>query len=602
MSRKTRNLIWSVPLVAVLAVVGALALFVVIAPSGVFADETLGKPGLNAPEAEGPRSIKLTWTAPEGATPTSYRIDVSENAHVWSELEANYSGTEYVHTLSESDVESDIESGVTQPIKSERYYRVFALNSHGPGDESEIKLGDTKGVEEPEPVEKVTATATGPNSIKVTWEAPANDGGMSITEYRIVRSDESSGGTSDADIMEGKKAGANVRSITIDKLSADTQYYFRVYAKNKVDFGGVGVPGDASTREASRPDKPSGLVALQSQASDPASGINLYWLAPARNGGRPITDYIVEFKVNSFEWQTVPLNEDTTGYPTPEGEAPDYVHRIDPTVGTDPGAALPRPLQQGDRVYYLVKAKHADATSRASDDAKLTIISTGANLPDVDGRPIMPDSVMASAGADTPGRINVSWSHEIETGYRIDYSEDGMTWHGLESSTNLKLEPLTIGTRRYIDDDDDLNPGDTRRYRVFASKGGRFGVPGISNEGLAGSAEAPAAPASSAFTAKAVSATQINLDWSEPTSTGGRDIRRYLLEIRDDNFPVEDVDLTSVGETLQEDGLGNIWVADTEYEHKMGLTANTRYYYRLRSDNSTPTGVTPLVEATLNLY
>ena len=34
MSRKTRKLIWSAPLVAVLAVAGALALFVALSPNG----------------------------------------------------------------------------------------------------------------------------------------------------------------------------------------------------------------------------------------------------------------------------------------------------------------------------------------------------------------------------------------------------------------------------------------------------------------------------------------------------------------------------------------------------------------------------------------
>ena len=36
MSRKTRKLIWSAPLVAVLAVAGALAMFVALGPGSVF--------------------------------------------------------------------------------------------------------------------------------------------------------------------------------------------------------------------------------------------------------------------------------------------------------------------------------------------------------------------------------------------------------------------------------------------------------------------------------------------------------------------------------------------------------------------------------------
>ena len=147
MSRKTRKLMWSVPLIAAVAVIGALAAFMMLAPGALFADGTLGQPGLMAPEAEGPRSIKLTWSAPSGATPTGYRIDVSKDAHVWSELVANHSGTEYVHTLAESDV---LTTG-NQPVITARYYRVFALNSHGVGDESDIKRGGHQGRECPGP-------------------------------------------------------------------------------------------------------------------------------------------------------------------------------------------------------------------------------------------------------------------------------------------------------------------------------------------------------------------------------------------------------------------------------------------------------------------
>ena len=86
---------------------------------------------------------------------------------MWSELVANHSGTSYVHTLAESEV---VKTG-HQPIKTTRYYRIFAMNSHGVGDESDIRRGDTEGVSVPDPVETVTATATGPNSVTVTWEA-----------------------------------------------------------------------------------------------------------------------------------------------------------------------------------------------------------------------------------------------------------------------------------------------------------------------------------------------------------------------------------------------------------------------------------------------
>ena len=73
MSRKTRKLIWSAPLVAVLAVAGALALFVALAPGAAQADhEELPGPvtGLKA-EADGRTMMDLSWNAPTTTRPTT---------------------------------------------------------------------------------------------------------------------------------------------------------------------------------------------------------------------------------------------------------------------------------------------------------------------------------------------------------------------------------------------------------------------------------------------------------------------------------------------------------------------------------------------------
>ena len=221
--------------------------------------------------------------------------------------------------------------------------------------------------------------------------------------------------------------------MTIDKLLADTQYYFRVYAVNKAGTGGVGVPAGAKTRKASRPSVPTNVVALQTVADNPQSPINLYWHEPASNGGRPITDYIIEFQVNSFPAVTVELEVEVDGDSPPgPSEAANYVHTI---LDTDPGEAT-RQLARGDRVSYLVYAKHADETSRASIRHTVTIIDTdGDDIADgvQGGRPIAPDMVTASRTSDTPGRIQLTWTHTLRTGYRIDVSEDGKVWQGLEN-------------------------------------------------------------------------------------------------------------------------------------------------------------------------
>ena len=59
MSRKTRKLIWSAPLVVVLAVAGALAMFVALTPNGVLAHDLPGAPGDVTATADGPTVIKV---------------------------------------------------------------------------------------------------------------------------------------------------------------------------------------------------------------------------------------------------------------------------------------------------------------------------------------------------------------------------------------------------------------------------------------------------------------------------------------------------------------------------------------------------------------
>ena len=75
MRTKARKLIWSAPLVAVFAVVGALALFATLAPNEAVA-QTLAAPGQvqNVTlESTGPTSIKLAWDPPTDGR-TAHRI------------------------------------------------------------------------------------------------------------------------------------------------------------------------------------------------------------------------------------------------------------------------------------------------------------------------------------------------------------------------------------------------------------------------------------------------------------------------------------------------------------------------------------------------
>ena len=146
MRTKARKLIWSAPLVAVFAVVGALALFATLAPNEAAA-QTLAAPGQvqNVTlESTGPTSIKLAWDPPtEGGRPAAYRIDVSDDGRTWELLAGSWpsQNDDYDHT------------GLS--ARETKHYRIFAHNTSG------TKIGP---VAFPTPASEITDASTAPGN------------------------------------------------------------------------------------------------------------------------------------------------------------------------------------------------------------------------------------------------------------------------------------------------------------------------------------------------------------------------------------------------------------------------------------------------------
>ena len=134
MSRKTRKLIWSAPLVAVFAVAGALAIFVALSPNQAAAQTSSmvpGIPGNLVATGDSPTSVDLTWDAPTGGdTPDGYRLDYSEDGAVWFSLASNHTSTAYTH------------SGLKE--RQTIHYRAFASNTVGTSGVSQIARATTK--------------------------------------------------------------------------------------------------------------------------------------------------------------------------------------------------------------------------------------------------------------------------------------------------------------------------------------------------------------------------------------------------------------------------------------------------------------------------
>ena len=215
MSRKTRKLIWSAPLVAVLAVAGALAIFAALAP-----DEASAHP--SAPAAAhvppgpvsgiavaqrtiangGRTSLDITWNAPTaGDAPTMYRVDVSEDTDVWRNVIGGQApgGLAPTMTLAESVATSNCASGSADSLRCYTatglkantlyHFRVFAINAVGTGPISineTLGSGRTHPIDPPAVVTGLDATDYFEDKIVVSWTDVPDTGGADILWYCIA--------------------------------------------------------------------------------------------------------------------------------------------------------------------------------------------------------------------------------------------------------------------------------------------------------------------------------------------------------------------------------------------------------------------------------
>ena len=128
--------------------------------------------------ASGTSTIDLSWTAPAddgGSAISGYRIEVSsDGGSSWISLVVD---TDDTNTTYEDRV----------PAGSTRHYRVSAINSVGTGAASNVDdaTTDDAATTVPGAPTGLTATASGTSTINLSWTAPADDGGASISGYRI---------------------------------------------------------------------------------------------------------------------------------------------------------------------------------------------------------------------------------------------------------------------------------------------------------------------------------------------------------------------------------------------------------------------------------
>ena len=255
-------------------------------------------------------------------------------------------------------------------------------------------------------------------------------------------------------------------------------------------------------------------------------------------------------------------------------------------------------------VTYNHEAKSTYTVIVKADDGKagtatVTVTITVTDVDEPPGRPAAP-TVSATAGSTTS--LDVTWTAPTNTGpaiasYDLQYRA-GTSGNFTNGPQNVTGTSAAIGS---------LAADTSYEVQVRATNAEGDGDWSVAGTGRTTATSAPGAP--TGLTATASGATQIDLSWSAPGSTGGsrrtdRDgVRRrrsssILRVARDPGSAITGyrIEVSSNGGSSWTNLVANTGNANTTYAHT-GLTAGTTRHYRVSAINANGTGVPSNVDS-----
>jgi subtilisin family serine protease len=416
----------------------------------------------------GVTQASLSWTAPTqsgGADVTDYVVEYSSN-----------SGSTW--TVFADGVSTSTSATVTGLTNGTTYqFRVKAVSSGGT---SEASSTATAVVGVPSAPTSLSATPLG-LSIRLSWTAPAQNGGSVITDY-VAQFSTDSGAT----WSTFSDSVSTSTTTTVTGLTNGLTYQLRVSAVNSVGTSAPSSVVIAVPWAASLPSAPLDLAI----ASYGLNQVGLSWTIPATNGGDTITDYVIEYSSNSGStWTTFT----------------DLVTSLRSATVTD--------LVNGVSYIFRVSARNSAGTG----DPSVVSAAVSPGLPTapccITEMLVGPQYVALRWGAPTfDGGSTV-------TNYVIEYTiNDGVSW-------TTWSEPTGNGINRTITG---LTDGVPHKFRISARNAIGTGPPSeVSDAYTPFTPTTPGRPLNAVATANT---GQVGLDWDTPTSDGGAPITDYLIE------------------------------------------------------------------------
>ena len=485
-------------------------------------------------------SITVRWDSVLGAT--SYRVYYTDE-----------DGSRYVKNVDVNENSltlSELTNGVEYEIE------VKAVNQSGESRQAQI-LKLTPGTK-PQPPQNVAAEPLDGTRVKLSWMAPADDGGLAVDRYQVSYSGEETAVPLEIDLeldnefltTEETDDGL-VYSYTVAGLISGSSYDFTVKSHNKRDYSEA-ASIKAETYEVPGAPQWRGISSVN-------FSFTAKWNAPeVKEGDSEITGYTIYVDDVPVTMEPIPVSELTS-----DGNV--YSYTVDKLSG--------EALKLGQTYQITLAAWNVVGEGAKSSAMEITIQGQAAES--VPGRPGTPEV------SEGNGQLEVTWAKPLiegvvqgVTGYTVycrALPEDGEPGAAIEAEITGRDNCTHTFTG--------LENGTS--YEIWVVAHNRIGDSDRSSVVTATPKEIakPKAPTNIRYQNNATM-NAMTISWDEvPESEYGGKVS-YLVYVNDtatslkDEFG-EDVTVTRYTETVeQEDGTTT---PVTRYKVSMAVESNTRY-------------------------
>jgi hypothetical protein len=264
-------------------------------------------------------------------------------------------------------------------------------------------------------------------SLKFTWTAPtATTTNSAATSYVYSYGTTDSAPTNSGDYET--VGGGSGTEVTLTGLSANTDYYIFIKAKNADGLSSTWVRGTGKTKAASNPPGAPSAVSLGSPSQ---SGLRFTWSAPT-TGGAP-TSYVIALSTTTTEPTTENLFDYDDFYYDTATTATSFTFTI---------------LDPNKTYYAWVKARNADGTSASVRRNATTAVAPTVGAPTwTSGTNFQRTTTRISWGWGNTGSLSPT------TGTYTAMTRSGMFWE-FYTSTLSTASPSVTGYKSYTTTND----------------------------------------------------------------------------------------------------------------------------------------------------